>query len=123
MDLSFWTLNFPGNYKPKRKQNLICIFEESNCYNIHNKIVTFFMNRLIIDEDAAFECLGTCTLDYKGFVPLPLDPKSDKFLKIQNDAIQIFMLIDRAANNEAEEYDTHILFGSACYTSPDPQNI
>ena len=124
MDWAWWTVDMPPDpSQPQRKQNLIIILEESKYYHIHNKIITFFMNRLLIDEDAAFECLGTCTLDYKDFVLRSYNMRRDEQLKIENDQRQILELINKAADFENEEYDTHFILGSNFYTSPDPQNI
>ena len=51
----------------QRKQNLICIYEDHKwAFWTHNKIVTYFMNRLIIEEDAANECLAIRSLVSKG---------------------------------------------------------
>ena len=123
MEWTWWTIGWPDTSKPKRKQNLIFIFDESKYHYTHNKIVTFFMNLITIEEDSAFECLGTCTLGYKNFVLLPSEEDGDRYMKIHDDKKQVLKLINKAANFEDEEYDTHFVLGSAFYTSPDPQNI
>ena len=122
MEWAWWTIGMPDTSKPKRKQNLIFIFDESKYHYTHNKIVTFFMNLLMIEEDAAFECLGTCTLGYKNFVVFPSE-EDERYMKIHDDKKKVLELINKAASSESEEYDTHFIFGSAFYTSPDPQNI
>lgn len=47
----------------------------------------------------------------------------DEQLKIENDQRKILELINKAADFENEEYDTHFILGSNFYTSPDPQNL
>ena len=112
----------PDNSTPKRKQNLICIFEKSKDHHIHNKIVTFFMNRLTIEENAAFECVGICTIDNKNLEDLPdVRHKNDweNILPIiAKDIRKIKNLISESANYESQECDTHTLFGTSFYTSP-----
>ena len=120
----FWlTIGWPDTSKSKRKQNLIFIFDESKYHYTHNKIVTFFMNLMMIKEDAAFECLGACKLGYKNFVLLPSEEDGDRYMKIHDDKKKVLKLINKAAYFESVEYDTHFALGSAFYTSPDPQNI
>ena len=119
----WWPIGYDHESKPKRKQNLICIFEESKYRYIHNEIIASFMNLLLIDEEQAFECLGTCTLEYKDDQLMSMDLLSSQAKAMESDGRYVDALIQKASTFEDEGYDTHILFGSAFYSSPDPQNI
>lgn len=128
MEFTWFTLD-PKYSKPKRKQNIICIYEESEqAFWTHNKIVTFFLNRLIIDEDAANECIAICSMISKGlWGKVPFGWGGDNHEKIeyghektQTDKIILSEIIDKASKFEHEEYNTHFLLGTAFYNSPHP---
>ena len=78
------------------------------------------MNLSTIDEDTAFECLGTCTLDYKNSKLLQHDVEwnYDRYIlpMIENDSRKIQALFNNASKYETNEYDTHILFATEFYS-------
>ena len=121
MALNWYT---PGN-KIKRKQNIICVYEENDqAFRIHNKIVKMFLNRLVIEEDVAFECLGTCFLPTKiyEYSPEIFDDQIHDLVKLNDHKRIISRMIDLASTFEHEDYETHFIFGTSFYRSPDSQN-
>ena len=117
MDFTWLTLehDFPGK---QRKQNLICIYEDHyHTFKVQNKIVTFFLNRLVIEEESAFECLGTCTLKWERILS-----DSEKYAKLRDDKKILSKIFEQAARFEHTQYDTHILLGTASYLTADKLN-
>lgn len=77
------------------------------------------MNLSTIDEDTAFECLGTCTLDYKDSKLLQSDFNYEFLYPIiEKDSRKIQALINNASKYETNEYDTHILLATEFYSPP-----
>ena len=107
----------------QRKQNLICIYEDHDQpFWIHNKIVSLYLNRFVIEEDAEHECLGTYTLQSPEWQRI--EGSSEFFLcrefyKRENDKKKITEIINRASQSEEENYVTNIVLGTAFYTAPE----
>ena len=133
MRFSDWTDFTRFTQEPKfhgsqRKQNLICIYEDHNwAFWTHNKILTYFINRLIIEEDAANECLAIRSLVSKGtygVTPFGWGDENHERIEFGHEKTKIDEAIlseifQKAAKHENIGYETHFLLGTAFYNSPD----
>ena len=101
------------------KQNLFLFLEENELKcTIDKKLVFFYANRCIIDEDAQFEICGVYNLQYAsdGMIdpknPLYKTKARQRTLKEANDRETISEAFEIARSNESASTDTHFIIGS-----------
>ena len=106
------------------KQNLFLFLEENELQcTIDRKLVFFYANRCIIDEDAQFEICGVYNLQYASDAmaylknPLYKTNARQRTQKEANDIDTITEAFEIAHSKESASIDTHFIIGSLYHTA------